>query len=145
MFMGTFDHTIDDKGRLAIPSRFREILEERKVGDRLVVTLGLDQCLFGYAADAWQRLEEKVMARPMNKGDERYFVRRLFAGAVDCPLDKQGRIILPLSHRKHADLQKEALVIGVSTRIEIWDPVRWQQYLNQGKSLEAIAEQIQDF
>jgi MraZ protein len=145
MFMGTYEHTIDDKGRLAIPSRFREILADRKDPENLVLTLGLDNCLFGYAADEWRKLEEKITARPMNKGDERFFVRRLFAGAVDCPFDKQGRIVLPQLHRKHADLQRDVLIIGVSTRIEIWDPARWQSYLQQGRSLEEIAEQIEDF
>ncbi len=80
----------------------------------------------------------------MNKSDDRYFVRRLFAGAVDCSLDKQGRIMIPANLRQYAALNKEAMIVGVSNRIEIWSPERWQQYLDGGKSLEDIAEQIQE-
>jgi MraZ protein len=145
MFLGTYAHSIDDKGRLSIPSRFREILIEKQVPERLVVTEGLDQCLFAYPADEWKKFEEKVVTRPMNKGDDRYFTRRLLSGAIDCPFDKQGRIVLPNSLRQFAGLQKDALLVGVSNRIEIWSPDRWKNYLDNGKTLEQIAEQIQEF
>ncbi len=143
-FLGTYEHTLDDKGRLSIPSRFREVLSENQLPERLVITQGLDACLFGHSLDEWKKFEEKIISRPMNKGDDRYFIRRLFAGAVDCQLDKQGRIMLPLPLRKYAGLNREALIVGVSNRIEIWSPERWNQYLEKGKSLEDIAEQIQD-
>lgn len=144
MFLGTFEHSLDDKGRLAIPSRIREVLNEKQLPERLIMTQGLDACLFGYPLDEWKKFEEKIMTRPMNKSDDRYFVRRLFAGAVDCPLDKQGRIQLPASLRQYAGLAKDAVIVGVSNRIEIWSPERWNEYLQGGKSLEQIAEQIQD-
>jgi len=144
MFMGSFEHTLDDKGRLSIPSRFREIMLEKQVPERLIVTQGLDTCLFAYALDEWKKFEEKIISRPLNRSDDRYFVRRLLAGAVDCPLDKQGRIGLPPTLRQYAGLGREAVVVGVSSRIEIWSPERWQEYLNQGKSLEEIAEQIEN-
>lgn len=143
-FLGTYEHTLDDKGRLSIPSRFREVLSENQLPERLVITQGLDACLFGYSLDEWKKFEEKIISRPMNKGDDRYFIRRLFAGAVDCQLDKQGRIMLPTALRRYAGLNREAMVVGVSSRIEIWSPERWNLYLEKGKSLEDIAEQIQD-
>jgi MraZ protein len=144
MFMGSFEHTLDEKGRLSIPSRFREVLAEKRVPERLIVTQGLDTCLFAYALDEWKKFEEKIVSRPVNKGDDRYFVRRLLAGAVDCPLDKQGRIMLVPALRQYAGLDRNAVVVGVSNRIEIWSPERWREYLEKGKSLEEIAEQIQD-
>jgi MraZ protein len=144
MFMGSYEHTLDDKGRLSIPSRFREILIEKQVPERLIVTQGLDLCLFGYPLDEWKKFEEKIISRPINHGDDRYFVRRLLAGAIDCPFDKQGRISLPLSLRQFAGIGRDAVVVGVSNRIEIWCPERWREYLEKGKSLEDIAEQIQD-
>jgi len=144
MFMGTFEHTLDEKGRLSIPSRFREILVEKQVSERLIVTHGLDACLFAYPLDEWKKFEEKIISRPLNKTDDRYFVRRLLAGAVDCPLDKQGRIGLPASLRQYAGLNREAVLVGVSNRIEIWSPEHWREYLEKGKTLEEIAEQMQE-
>lgn len=144
MFLGTYEHTLDEKGRLAIPSRFREVLIEKQLPEHFIITQGLDACLFGYPLDEWKQFEEKIISRPMNKGDDRYFVRRLFAGAIDCPLDKQGRIMLPTGLRQHAGLNREAVIVGVSNRIEIWSPERWKHYVENGKSLEEIAEQIQD-
>lgn len=145
MFLGIYEHSMDDKGRLSIPSRFREILLEKQVPERLIVTQGLDQCLFGYSLDEWKKFEEKIVSRPLAKSDDRYFVRRLFAGAVDCSLDKQGRIMLPANLRTFADLKREAVVVGVSNRMEIWSPERWRHYVENGKPLEEIAEQLQDF
>ncbi len=144
MFLGTYAHNLDDKGRLSIPSRFREVMAEKQVAERLIITQGLDACLFGYTLDEWKAFETKIINRPLNHGDDRYFVRRMFAGAVDCSLDKQGRIMLPANLRTYAGLAKEAVVVGVSNRIEIWSPERWEGYLSSGKSLEDIAEQLQD-
>ncbi|MBN1596501.1 division/cell wall cluster transcriptional repressor MraZ [candidate division FCPU426 bacterium] len=144
MFLGTFSHNIDEKGRLSIPSRFREVLSEKQLPERLVVTQGLDACLFGYPLLEWKKFEEKIMSRPLTRSDDRYFIRRLLAGATECVLDKQGRIMLPLALRNYAGLEREAVIVGVSTRIEIWSPKRWQEYLASGKSLEDIAEQIQE-
>lgn len=144
LFLGSYEHNLDDKGRLSIPSRFREVMSERQVPERIIVTQGLDACLFGYTLDAWRTFETKIMNRPLNRGDDRYFVRRVLAGAVDCSLDKQGRIVIPQHLRQYADLNKVAMVVGVSNRIEIWSPERWQHYLDNGQSLEAIAEQLED-
>jgi MraZ protein len=119
-------------------------MAEKQVAERLIITQGLDACLFGYTLDEWKAFETKIINRPLNHGDDRYFVRRMFAGAVDCSLDKQGRIMLPANLRTYAGLAKEAVVVGVSNRIEIWSPERWEGYLSSGKSLEDIAEQLQD-
>ncbi|MCK5242015.1 division/cell wall cluster transcriptional repressor MraZ [bacterium] len=144
MFLGTFEHNLDEKGRLSIPVRFREVLSEKQLPEKMIITQGLDACLFGYPLDEWKRFQEKIVSRPMNKSDERYFIRRLLAGATECSFDKQGRIMLPGSLRDYAGLEREAVLVGVSNRIEIWSPKRWREYLESGKSLEDIAEQIQD-
>ncbi len=144
LFLGTYEHNLDDKGRLSIPSRFREIMNEKQVAERLIITQGLDTCLFGYTLDEWKSFENKIINSPLNRGDDRYFVRRLLAGAVDCSLDKQGRIVLPNNLRQYAGLSKLAIIVGVSNRLEIWSPERWNDYLSSGKSLEDIAEQLQD-
>ncbi len=144
MFLGTYEHTVDEKGRLSVPSRFRDILAEKHLPEKLIITQGLDTCLFGYPLDEWQAFEKKIMSRPLTRSDDRYFVRRLLAGAVECSLDKQGRIMLPAGLRQFADLKREAVIVGVSTRFEIWSPERWAEYLARGKSLEDIAEQLQD-
>lgn len=144
MFLGTYAHTLDEKGRLSIPSRFRDVLSEKQLPEKMIVTQGLDMCLVGYPTNEWKVFEEKIVNRPMNKSDDRYFIRRLLAGATECSLDKQGRIMLPTALRKYAGLERDAVLVGVSNRIEIWSPERWEKYLAEGKSLEAIAEQIED-
>jgi len=144
MFLGTYEHNLDDKGRLSIPSRFREILSEKQLPEKLIITQGLDTCLFGYPLNEWKLFEEKIVSRPLNKSDNRYFIRRLLAGATECTLDKQGRIMLPASLRQYAGLDREAVIVGVSNRIEIWSLQRWHDYMENGKPLEDIAEQIQD-
>jgi MraZ protein len=144
MFLGTYEYTLDDKGRLSVPARFREILAEKQIPEKLIITQGLDTCLFGYPLDEWKAFEQKIIHRPLNRGDDRYFVRRLLAGAVECPLDKQGRIVLPAGLRQYAGLAREVVIVGVSNRFEIWAPEKWQEYLRKGKSLEEIAENLQE-
>ncbi|MCD4812405.1 division/cell wall cluster transcriptional repressor MraZ [bacterium] len=144
MFLGTYTHTVDEKGRLSIPSRFRDVLSEKQLPEKVIVTQGLDACLVGYPVNEWKIFQEKIVNRPMNKSDDRYFIRRLLAGATECTLDKQGRIMLPAALRNYAGVTREAVVVGVSNRIEIWSPERWEKYLHDGKSLEEIAEQIED-
>lgn len=141
MFMGEYQHTIDAKGRLFIPARFREGL-----GDRFVITKGLDGCLFVYPPGEWAVLEQKVRSLPFTMKDARAFSRFLFAGACECEMDKQGRILIPANLREYAGLDKEIMIIGVSSRVEIWSAARWQEYNeNSAGSLEEIAEKIGDF
>ncbi|HAU32723.1 MAG TPA: cell division/cell wall cluster transcriptional repressor MraZ [Desulfotomaculum sp.] len=141
MFMGEYQHTIDDKGRLFIPARFRDSL-----GIKFVLTKGLDSCLFAYPPQEWTILEEKMRLMPFTSADVRAFVRFFFGGACECLVDRQGRILVPNNLRKHAALEKEAVIIGVSSRVEIWSRENWEKY-NSGSAdlVEQIAEKIGGF
>ena len=123
MFMGEFQHTIDTKGRLIMPAKLRE-----KLGEKFVVTRGLDGCLFGYPLSEWAVLEAKLNEMPLAKKDARTFVRFFYSAATECELDKQGRINLPISLRNHGNLTKNCVIVGVSNRIEIWDEERWHAF-----------------
>lgn len=141
MFMGEFQHTLDSKGRLIMPAKFREAL-----GAKFVVTRGLDGCLFGYPMDQWEQLEQKLSEMPLAKKDARTFVRFFYSAATECEIDKQGRINLPTSLKNHAKLDKNCVVIGVSNRIEIWDETRWEEFSNVAEeSFDEIAENMIDF
>lgn len=140
MFLGEFAHTLDDKGRLIIPARFRD-----ELGARFVVTRGLDRCLFVYPSGEWSALAEKLGRLPLAKADARAFARLLFSGATECELDKQGRIVLPPSLRQYANIGRDAVVIGVSNRVEVWAAEEWQKYATAStEAYEAIAEKIVD-
>ncbi len=139
--MGEFQHGIDGKGRLIIPAKFREGL-----GDNFVVTKGMDNCLFVYPINEWQLLEQKLKTLPFTKADARAFVRFFFSGAAECELDKQGRILLPQNLRDYAELTKDIVIIGVSSRVEIWSKERWTAYSNGAEAAYSeIAEKIVDF
>ncbi|MFN8594133.1 MAG: division/cell wall cluster transcriptional repressor MraZ [Thermomicrobiales bacterium] len=121
MFLGRYAHNLDAKGRLAVPARFREALAEG-----VVLTRGIDRCLALYPLAAWRPLAEKVAALPLTDADARHFRRLVFAEAADLPLDGQGRILIPLELRRYAEIEREAIVVGVDTSIEIWTPARWE-------------------
>jgi MraZ protein len=141
MFMGEYQHTIDDKGRLIMPAKFREGL-----GENFVVTKGLDNCLFVYPMNEWKVLEEKLRSLPFTKSDARAFARFFFSGAIECELDKQGRILLTANLRDHAQLQKDVYIIGVSSRLEIWSKEVWEEYNSKTQeSYEELAEKMVDF
>ncbi|MDC3412825.1 division/cell wall cluster transcriptional repressor MraZ [Aquibacillus sp. 3ASR75-11] len=141
MFMGEFQHTIDTKGRIIVPAKFRDGL-----GDTFVLTRGLDQCLFAYPMNEWHILEEKLKKLPLTKKDARAFTRFFFSGAVECEVDKQGRINIPAPLRKYAVLDKDCVVIGVSNRIEFWASSEWETYFEQSEeSFSEIAENMLDF
>ncbi|MCQ2008861.1 MAG: division/cell wall cluster transcriptional repressor MraZ [Sporolactobacillus sp.] len=140
MFMGEFNHSIDIKGRLIIPSKFRD-----ELGDTFVITRGLDQCLFVYPMSEWHRIEEKLKALPFTKKDARAFTRFFFSGASECALDKQGRVSISNGLRDYAKLMKDCVVIGVSTRLEIWDQEMWTRYFAQSEeSFNDISESLLD-
>jgi MraZ protein len=137
MFSGEFEHTIDDKGRLTIPVRFRDELAEG-----MFVTRGLDGCLFVYPPDGWKALTEKVATLPLTQRDARYFSRLIYSGS-ECKLDRQGRILLPSSLRQHAAIGNEVVIIGVNSRLEIWSKERWQEVTAQLENEGAtFAEQL---
>lgn len=141
MFMGEYQHNIDAKGRLIMPSKFRESL-----GTSFVVTRGMDGCLFGYPQKEWDILEQKLKEMPLSKKETRAFVRFFYSAATECEIDKQGRINLPLTLRNHAALEKECVVIGVSNRIEIWSQARWQEFSEVAEqNFDEIAETMVDF
>ena len=140
MFMGEYQHSIDEKGRLIVPARFRE-----ELGLNFVVTRGLDNCLFVYPKAEWQNLEQKLKSLPLTNASARSFVRFFFSGASECELDKQGRILLPPNLREYARLDREVVLIGVSSRVEIWSRTEWEKYSRQAdESFEEIAEKIVD-
>jgi MraZ protein len=141
MFMGEYQHTIDSKGRMIVPAKFREGL-----GEQFVLTRGLDQCLFGYPMSEWKLIEEKLKALPLTKKDARAFTRFFFSGATECELDKQGRINIASPLLNYAKLEKECVVIGVSNRIELWSKEIWEQYVEeQEDSFAEIAENMIGF
>ena len=132
--MGEYLHTIDGKGRLIVPARFREAL-----GERFIATKGLDHCLFVYPLAEWKTLEEKLRDLPFTQPEARAFVRFFFSGATECELDKQGRILLPANLREYAQLDKDAVLVGVSSRVEIWSQGLWADYSRQAEDAYASA------
>lgn len=138
MFMGEYNHTVDAKGRLIIPSKFREVL-----GDEFVVTKGLDGCLFVYENSEWQAFEEKLQTLPITNKDARQFVRFFLAGAASVEVDKQGRILLPNVLREFAEISKDVVLIGVASRIEIWSKERWDGAATY-EDMESIAEHMSE-
>jgi len=141
MFLGEFQHSIDDKGRIIIPAKFREAL-----GTDFIITRGLDNCLFVYPRQEWALLEQKIKSLPSMAANARAFTRLLFSGASECEWDKQGRVNVPNHLREYAKLEKDCTVIGVSSRVEIWDKATWEEYSRQSQdSFNEIAEQLVDF
>lgn len=138
MFMGEYNHTIDTKGRLIIPSKFRETL-----GDNFIVTKGLDGCLFVYDNDEWKVFEEKLKTLPLMSKESRKFVRFFLAGAANVEADKQGRILLPTVLREFAALDKDVVLAGVGTRIEIWSKDKWEE-ASEYEDMDDIAEHMSE-
>ena len=136
MFMGEYNHTIDAKGRLIVPSKFREAL-----GDTFVVTKGLDGCLFVYDNEEWQAFEEKLRSLPITNKEARQFARFFLAGAAEVEVDKQGRILVPNILREFAQINKEVVLIGVASRIEIWSKERFEG-MASFEDMDEIAEHM---
>lgn len=138
--MGEYQHTLDDKGRMTVPGKFRDGL-----GNAFVVTRGIDRCLFVYPRPEWEILESKLKALPFTRSDARSFVRFFFSGATECELDKQGRVLLPATLRDYAGIAKDCVVLGVSNRVEIWSQSVWSQYAEEAAgSFAEIAENLVD-
>ncbi|MGE5598237.1 MAG: division/cell wall cluster transcriptional repressor MraZ [Bacteroidota bacterium] len=138
MFAGEFQHALDDKGRVTIPAKFREGL-----GEGFMITRGLDRCLFAYPREEWARLEEKVKTLPTAQTEVRAFVRLLFSGAVEAEVDKQGRVGLPQHLRTYAGIERDAVIIGVSNRVEIWSAEIWASYAEKAEaSFSEMAENV---
>lgn len=140
MFIGEYQHTTDEKGRLIIPSKFREPL-----GGDFVMTKGLDNCLFVYPKSEWEVIESKLKSLPLTNKDARAFVRFFFSGASECALDKQGRVLIPGNLREHSKIDKDTVIIGVSTRLEIWSKSEWENYNDDDSlSYDSIAEKMSE-
>lgn len=142
MFYGEYEHSIDKKGRLIIPSKFRDALEEYGV-EKLYITRGLDKCLFIFTENEWKAQESKFRSISFTKSESRKFNRLYFAGASQLEFDKQGRILIPKYLKDYADVKKDVAIIGVSNRIEIWSRDIWQAYYKSSReSFEEIAEKL---
>lgn len=138
MFMSEYNHSIDAKGRVIVPVKFREAL-----GDEFVVTQGLDGCLFVFPNSEWKNFEEKLKSLPMSNKDARKFVRFFLAGAALVEIDKQGRILIPPVLRQFAALEKDVVVVGVGSRVEIWDKNRWDDSTTF-EDMNEIADHMSD-
>jgi MraZ protein len=138
--MGEYQHTLDEKGRIIVPVKFRDGL-----GSSFVLTRGIDKCLFVYPMSEWETLESKLKALPFTRADARSFVRFFFSGATECELDKQGRVVIPSVLRDYAELSRDCVVLGVSNRVEIWSQPIWESYAEAAAgSFAEIAEKLVD-
>jgi len=145
MFRGRFEHTIDAKGRISLPAKYREILSSN-YNDRLIIT-NFDSCLVAYPYEEWVILEEKFSNHSIMEEDVQTFMHYFISGATECPIDKLGRILISPNLRKHAGLEREVVFVGMITRIQIWDKGKWdkkfmeaQEKFNQIKGKETLAK-----
>ena len=139
MFIGEYQHALDSKNRMIVPSKLRE-----ELGNKFVITKGLDGCLYAYPQDEWKNLEEKMKTLPLTNRDARSFVRFFFAGACEIEMDKQGRGLIPQNLKEYAGIEKVIVSIGVLTRVEIWSKEKWQEYNDSNVDFESIAEKMSD-
>jgi len=138
MFIGEYRHSVDSKKRLAVPSRFRSDFK-----NKVVITRGLDKCLFVYPVKVWEELAGKLGTLPVGESSTRSFIRLTLAGATDSEIDKQGRILIPDFLRTYASLAKNVVITGVYNRLEIWDERKWKEYKKKAeKNTDEIAEQL---
>lgn len=141
MFYGEYRHTMDDKGRLSLPAKFRS-----ELGDRVVVTKGIDKCLYVYTLDGFEDLTRRLGDHASSERQFRDFRRRFLAGSVDTDVDGHGRILIQAGHREHAGLERDVVVIGVARRVEIWDAAAYDAYSEAAsESFAAAAEKLADF
>ena len=138
LLIGEYEHSLDVKGRLIMPAKIREDL-----GEKFIITKGLDGCLFGFSKNEWNNFEEKLKTLPLTNKNARDFVRFFLSGAIECEIDKQGRFLIAGNLREYAGLEKEAVIIGVGTRIEIWNKDKWKAYNSEENlSADQIAENM---
>lgn len=136
MLIGEYEHTIDAKGRISMPAKIR-----KDMGDNFIVTKGLDGCLFVFSQEEWMNFETKLKSLPLSDKNARNFVRFFLSGATECEIDKQGRFLIPSNLRKVANLDKETVIIGVGTRLEIWNKEIWN-LKDEEISADEIAENM---
>ena len=136
MLIGEYEHSLDAKGRLILPAKLRI-----DMGEKFIVTKGLDGCLFAFSQNEWLNFEEKLKSLPLSDKNARNFVRFFLSGATECELDKQGRFLIPNNLRSAANLEKEAIIIGVGTRLEIWNKSTWEN-MDDNISADEIADNM---
>jgi len=142
MFYGEYFHSIDRKGRLILPAKFREVAKANFL-EKFFITRGLDKCLFMFSEEEWRTQENKFKSISFTKQQSRTFNRLYFSGATEVIPDKQGRILLPAHIKEFADIKKDVVIVGVSNRIEIWSKNKWEDfYGNSRQSFEEIAEKL---
>ena len=137
LLIGEYEHSLDVKGRLIMPSKLRQ-----DIGEKFIITKGLDGCLFVFSEKEWLNFEAKLKALPLSDKNARNFVRFFLSGATECEIDKQGRFLIPANLREAAKLEKDAMIIGVGTRLEIWDKEIWQK-CDENISADEIAEKME--
>ena len=137
MLIGEYEHSLDSKGRLIMPAKLRE-----NIGEKFVLTKGLDGCLFAFSTQEWENFEQKLKSLPLSNKNSREFTRFFLSGATECEIDKQGRFLIPNNLRKSANLIKDIIIIGVGTRIEIWNKEEWETYNTDNIKVEEIAENM---
>ena len=139
MFIGEYSHSLDNKNRMIVPVKLRDGL-----GERFVITKGLDKCLYAYPEKEWKILEEKLKKLPLTNKEARAFVRFFFSGACEVETDKQGRGLIPLNLKEYAGIEKDIVSIGALTRVEIWSKEKWQGYNELNIDFNSIAEKMGD-
>ncbi len=138
MLIGEYEHSLDAKGRLIMPAKLRE-----DMGEKFIVTKGLDGCLFGFSQTEWNNFEEKLKTLPLTNKNARDFVRFFLSGAIECEIDKQGRFLIASNLREYANMEKDVVIIGVGTRLEIWNKDKWKTYNSEENiSADEIAENM---
>ena len=137
MLIGEYEHSLDAKGRLIMPAKLRE-----DIGEKFIITKGLDGCLFAFSTAEWEKFEEKLSTLPISNKDARAFSRFFFAGAMDCEIDKQGRFLISSNLREFAGLTKDVVIIGMNSRVEIWSKEKWNE-CDENISADEIAEKME--
>lgn len=140
MLLGEYRHNLDNKGRVSIPSKFRN-----KFSEGIIITRGLDNCLFGFTKNEWLKVVEKINSLPLSQSTARAFSRLMLSGAFETEIDNQGRILIPETLRNYANLDKKIIIVGMYSRIEIWSEENWQKYKKDTeKNSDEIAERLSD-
>ena len=139
MLIGEYQHSLDSKNRMIVPSKLREDL-----GNKFIITKGLDGCLYKYPAEEWQKLQEKLKTLPLSNRDARAFVRFFFAGACEVEMDKQGRGLIPQNLKEYAGIEKEIVSIGGLSRVEVWSKEKWNQYNDSNIDFDKISERMSE-
>jgi MraZ protein len=140
MLIGEFKHNLDQKGRVSIPAKFRQ-----KFAEGLILTRGIDQCVFGFPKPEWEKVVNKITNLPLSQANARAFARLMLSGAFEAEIDNQGRVLIPEVLRKYAHLEKKVVIVGMYNRIEIWDEKKWEEYKKQSEeNSQEIAERLSD-